>query len=336
MNRTTAALTVGLLICVARPALAEDGGDEYGVELLSTSEIKRAELERKQAASPVLAVTPSYLRTTLQEGETKSLSLVVSNAGGRTLNWRAKSQSRTIRLDATSGSLGHEEGRRLWATLDARTTKPGRYRWVIEFEAADANGSPKTMSVVVIVEPKPKARPRSEVEPAPPPKPQPRARDVRDTPPTYRSLRQGRGRFGVRAGLMIPGSGSTKSFSSSTMLGLQYRFKLKSRSNLLLETAIDISSFDANDGSEEVGAYVGSCDVVFPFGERNGGRGYLLSGLGLLLDAATVDTSVISTLNLGGGYELLDRNLDFRLSHRILLGSNNVKGLTAITVGYSF
>ena len=367
---TFPALVLLLAICPA--SLAEDDDDLiFGEDVLSAEEIAARELERSRNAPPALACSPARLRASLTRGKSKTLRLTIVNSGGRTLEWSITQAPDWVRPSERRGSLRFEEGRTVEITLDSSALEPGQARADVVIDAAGAEGSPFTVPVALWVrEPR---RPGNAVDPTGPRaeeptrdrrrdrtssrrreerprKPRVADRDERDEtgPPRRSGPSRGadgaarQGRFGVRAGMLLPSAGGSADYDSSLLLGFYYRPMGLNGAGLGYELGAQVGAASEAGGYESV-PVTGSVSLLFPLGKGKGRtKAYLLSGLGGMVESVTEQTSgdrytnYAGTLDLGGGVGLAGGRLDLRLTWCFLLWSQNLVGHGVVAAGYSF
>ncbi len=153
------ALLLTAVFVAALPSAAQEGAAPR--EIITPEEM--AELERD--AQPVLECEPAELRAEVKRGRGAVLTLTIRNAGGRKLNWSVFSKPEWVRLDAEKGELGYHEERKLVVAVETAGLGPGTVTGELMIVAADAKGSPASVSVSVHVrrgEPPPPERPRAE------------------------------------------------------------------------------------------------------------------------------------------------------------------------------
>jgi hypothetical protein len=319
-----AAVSAFALLATALPAA--------GREILTPEEEEARSLDERRSAAPVLSCTPASLTAELKQGQTSVAQLSVRNAGGRRLRWSVLSSPGWTRLDQMSGELGFEESRNVVVVIDASSLPPGPNEGQIVIVASEAQGSPATISVSVGVE-ELKKPPSETTTVAPQPAPVPR---------------KGRtGRFGLRTGVMAPGSGDIQ-FTSGPFFGLFVRSVRKEKSKVSVELGFNVSS--TKDEEPELTRQVfsstllaGRFDLLLGPGKNaSKARPYFLLGFSgiveLLQDEIMEEsyTNMAGALNVGGGVTLLGGRLDFRVSHDVLMGSENVGGLTLASVAFAF
>ena len=317
MNRRLGALLLAMLLLTALQARA--------LEILSDSERAERERERKLTAKPVLSCKPARLSAKAKRGDTVELSVTIKNAGGRTLRWSLGKLPRWLAADVTTGELKHAEEKRVVLHVRTRLVSGGGDESGITIVAPGAEGSPFTVPIAVAVEEPPPRKPVArEPEPEPfrlPPEP-------------------GGGRGGkvaARVGFMLPGSGSATEYDSTPFFGLQYRVLKSDSSKFSLELGVDYASSDAEtaDSSSTSSTLTsGRADILFHMGR---GGLYLLSGLGGLFESSDVSGSgKAGLLDVGAGLTLVDGKFDVRLTHAVLLGGENVSGMTLLSAAYCF
>ena len=307
------------------------------LDILSDDERAEKAREEKRGGKPVLACSPASLSTTSQRGDTAELSVVIKNAGGRVLRWSFGKLPRWLAADVTSGELKYKEQSRITLHVRTRLVSGGGDEAGIVIEAPGAEGSPLTIPIAVAVEEPEPAKPAPE-------KPKPVVRGPGPEPEAALSPPVpgggGRGKIAVRVGFMLPGSGSKTGYDSSPFFGVQYRMPRKESSKLSYEIGVERASSDAEGVGASSQLTTGRADVLFHVGGGNGGAWYLMSGLGGMIDKADLpgasESYKVGLLDLGAGMGLAGGKLDVRLSHSLLLGSENVGGMTQLSMAYSF
>ncbi len=301
---------------------------------------------QKALAPPKLRVTPASRRVRVRQGRSGTVRLEVENAGGRTLGWRVTSLPKWLVPRKRSGSLGFEKKETLSLSARAGELPAGTHKGSLVLNAGAAGSV--TVAVTMVVTPKPKVKrlvrpePPDVVKPRPDlPKPPRRPRESRRRLPVRRQTGARSGEFGVRAGLLLPSSGDSAGYDSNFQFGVYYRPKKLNGAKIVYEVTLDFGA------TETSGAYTsqpltGDIDLIFPLGKGRGKtRGYLMSGLGGMMESVTETgtgntyTNFAGLLNLGGGMVFSGR-LDARFLFAVLLGSENVVGRTSLSLGYGF
>lgn len=327
MNRRLGASVLATLLLTAMQARA--------LEILSDSERAERERERKLKAKPVLSCKPASLSTKAKRGDTAELSMTIRNAGGRTLRWSLGKLPRWLAADVTTGELKHGEEKRVVLHVRTRLVSGGGDESGITIVAPGADGSPLTVPIAVAVEEPPPPKPT-------PVRPKPVARGPeRGRRPGPEPIRlppePGGGRGGkvaARVGFMLPGDGDKTPYDSSPFFGVQYRLPRREESRLSYEIGVDYASSDAETADSSSTLTSGRADILFHMG---GGGLYLLSGLGGLFESSDVSgSSRAGLLDVGAGMTLIDGKLDVRLTHAVLLGGENVPGITLLSAAYQF
>lgn len=304
--------------CAALPCAAFEAP-----EYLSPEEEAARELEGKKQAPPVLSVSPGSLSLTLDAGETASRTVTIRNAGGQAFAWAARADAAWIEVEPAVGRLGFDEEVRVTLRASAEGLRAGSHRATVTVDAIGISGSPATVSVGLNIrhpEPEPSSGgkpPRREPRrPVEPPVPRPPSEGARDG-------------IGLRVGAMLPASGDVAGYGANPAIGVSYR-------RGILEVGLDLGA------AEEAGGYkstplVWRLDVVF--GRK---AAYLLAGGGFaeeFVDDSRDGRSYTNGafgLNLGAGYHFAGGRADVRVVYQILLGSDNVGGQSALTVGWRF
>jgi len=298
------------------------------LDILSQSEIAEREKRLKLQARPVLSCTPMELSASAVRGETAELRLTIRNGGGQVLRWSLSRLPPWLAADVVTGELAYGEERAV--VLHVRTQLVSSSTDVAEIlvEAPGAEASPARVSVAAEVKPAPVAPASAHAAGA--------VADIpRDIPRLPLDSPSAPGGLGVRVGFMLPGSGSATEYESSAFLGLQYQMRKSDSSRLSLELGIDYASSDAGTGDSSSTLTSGRADVLFRVG--GGGNLYLLSGLGGLFESSDVSgSSKAGLLDVGAGMCLAGGKVDVRLTHAVLLGGDNVSGMTLLSAGYQF
>lgn len=311
---------------LAAPSRAEQEKDEGPLRVLSADEL---ELQEKRRAQPVLVCSPREVRLALSEDETRSVRLTVRNAGGRILRWLVVSAPAWAVPEERTGKLAFGEKQDLVLTINPERLKRRLTRGEIVIEAPGAKGSPVAISVILEVKRKPK-----------PPEPKrPKPPELPGGPP----LREGRrARFGVRAGVAMPGSGELRDYDSGALFGFYYCRARRDGGSLSYEIGFDVCASGESD-EYETRPVGGRFDVLFAFGGRGGGaRPYVLSGFTGFVEfvddqlTGTEYTNYAGALDLGVGAALVGGRLDARLTYQVLLGSDNLKSMSLLSLAYGF
>ena len=281
---------------------------------------RERELEEKHKARPLLACAPGSLDMTTERGKIVSVSLRIRNGGGQTLQWSLQSVPKWAKADTRSGELGYNESVTVAFVIDPADLPKTGARDEIVVEAPDAAGSPITIPIVIEV-----------VEPPPPPPEPPKPVPMRP------------GSFGVRAGYMMPGSGGELDFDGGAAFGVYYQPRRPLEAKLLYELGLDYSRAEGSDEPDSSKAFSGRLDLLFALGPgEKAARAYLVSGICGIMESTGGGSgnytynNYAGALNLGAGIDLAKGKVDIRITHAVLLGSDNVSGLTFMTVGVRF
>ena len=310
-------LPATVLMLVAVPCVARD--------LLSRGELAGLERQRREEERPVLECSPGALRMEAARGKVVTLRLTVRNGGGKTLHWSIRSAPAWARTEIRAGKLGYHENFYIVFTIDATNLLQGRNEGEIIVEAPDTAGGPLAVPIGVTV-----------FEPPPPPPPPPE-------PPRP-------GFFGVRAGYAIPGSGGEFSFDGGLTFGLHYRPQRPFESRLSYELGLDYFTAVGGDGLNPSSVIAARFGLLWDIGKRQERvQGYLVSGVWGLRESVEsglgdyVFDNYAGALNLGAGLSLTPRataaratHADVRATHLVLIGSENVSGVTFLTFSVWF
>jgi hypothetical protein len=322
MKHSLGVVLSAALLVQAVPALALD--------ILSGSEIAERERKRRLQAKPVLSCAPLKLSARAVRGDTAELRLTIRNGGGQVLRWSLSQLPPWLAADVMTGELKFEGQRTVMLHVRTQLVRSDSDVAQVLVEAPGADGSPARVSVAVEVKPAPVMRAST--------RPMDTVGAVADTPlPIARiplDSAPARGGLGVRVGFMLPGSGTATEYESSPFFGLQYRMRGDS-SKFSLELGLDYTSSDAESAGSSSTLTSGRADVLFHMG-KSGGL-YLLSGLGALLESSDVSgSSKAGLLDVGAGMVFVGGKLDVRLTHAMLLGGDNVSGMTLLSTAYHF
>jgi hypothetical protein len=295
-------------------------------ELVSPEEEAARELERRKQAPPALAVEPSSLTVTLEAGGSAARTVTVGNAGGQALAWAARGDAAWVEVAPRAGRLGFEEKSGVTLRVSARGLAPGTHRGTVTFDGGGIAGTPASVAVTLRV-----TRPQAEPPPAGPPRKEEPARPPRRPGPVEpRIPRDGAARgLGLRLGAALPASGDAAEYDANTVLGISYRAGV-------LEAGLDFGAPEEGSGytSTPLNARL---DAVL-----GKGAGYFLAGGAFALEFVDDDRDGTSHTNgafafdLGAGYSFAGGRADMRAVYQALLGSENVPGRAAVTVGYRF
>ncbi len=311
------------LIFTAVPAQALD--------ILSGSEIAERERKQKLQAKPVLSCSPRELSARAVRGETAELRLTIRNGGGQVLRWSLSRLPPWLAADVVTGELRFGEERAVVLHVRTQLVPSGTRAAEVLVEAPGAEGSPARVRVAVDVRPAP-------IAPGPAPRAPEPAEEMGPEPVADLAAPRVK-RFTARAGLIIPGSASDEERETGLLIGAAYDLPFLRTEKLVIEASADFGSL-----SDESGAR--SSTMVMLSGTARylltGGGLYVMGGGSVVLESYSSDasgtdgTNLGSLLGLGIGVRPGAGSLDLRLSHQVLLGSDNVGGLTSFTAGYSF
>ncbi len=338
MTRSVRAIliTYALLVVVTAGSRAQD--DDAGpLEVLSSDEL----------AQPVLVCTPSAVSLTASRDVVKTFRITVRNAGGRVLHWSVASVPAWAVPDARSGKVGFRGEEDLVLNVYSTRLKPGISRGVIVIDAPGAKGSPARISISVTYAAKPKGPARDRRRPKPPAgrRPVPTRKPSRRPPPgEYRGKR-----FGVRIGVALPGTSATQMEDSTAFrLGFRCRLGRLRRSAVTYEAGLDLlrgGGSYANSDEFDNTLLGGRIDVLFGRKDTaSSARGYLLTGFSGFLEFVDPDPTLGSAgnansagaLDLGAGIALGHGRFDLRAVYCVLLGNDNMSGMTFLSAAFCF
>jgi hypothetical protein len=310
------------------PAQAQD--DDL-IVVGSSSEIEE---QRRRNAPPALVVTPEAIVLAAEGGTVEPERLVIRNAGGRSLDWRASVDTPVISLDPSEGRLGHGEECEVQVRVDVAALTPGRTRAGIAVEAPGAAGSPKVIAVAVSVPvPEPSStgsetgavdRPGDDVDAG--------TNSAQTRAPAAGIRDASRRPLCVRVGLLVPGKGDTQDYDLSMLLGLAYSPARREGAKMSYELGSEFVRAKGSGSDTYSNVAIARADVLF----GNGRKAYLLSGLeGYAVDYEG-DVLFSGGVGVGAGMRLAGGRFDVRLRHSLLLGSTNLRNVTLFALGASF
>jgi len=148
--------------------------------------------------------------------------------------------------------------------------------------------------------------------------------------------------FGARAGVLLSPSGELRDHDPNAVLGVSWGLEGPNGSRISYELGGDMGLREESGGFSSL-PLGGRFDVLFRMAESPGGaRGYLLSGAsGHVefvegLSSGREYTNYAAGIDLGFGVVFVGGKLDVRVSHAVLLGSENLDGQTLVSAGYAF
>ena len=331
------ALSTLIAVITVSPALAQEAPFLLG----DTKEIAR---DRAKKAPASLSVSPRTIECELDAGAKATRAITVRNAGGQVLTWRVVSAPAWARVTPERGQLAFEERTTLQVALSPSSLPAGAHAGAITFEADDVEGSPSALRLRVVVRepPKPEPPPSAPLdqpdvpgdapgpgeEPGEQPPAQPTDVIPRDTVTTAPASG-----FAVRAGYLVAATGGDDVTGGSPVLGGTY--SPPRRSGPRWEFALE---FAGERSTSHFTSWPLAARAAALFGS---GRTYLLAGGAGLLEFVTdttndnTYTNGVISLDLGGGVRL-GRGADVRMRYELLLGSDNLDGQAAVSVGYAF
>ena len=147
--------------------------------------------------------------------------------------------------------------------------------------------------------------------------------------------------FGLRLGVGIPGDGSEESFGAASSIGLFYRrFQVEGSWGLEAGLAVGIGASTSDDfDGVETSLVTASGLLLYSLNKKR--TLYVLGGAELwqeTIDDPFGDSESNSGLGLrfGAGTTLTKYPIDLRLGLSLLVGSENVKSVLGLAVGYMF
>ncbi len=335
MNSVRGAMSLfPLLISLALPCIAGEMDETPEEEVLSPRERAELELKRRRGAEPVLAVEPADLALELEPGGSGELRLTIRNAGGRKLEWSVSAAPGWLGVSPKRGELGFEEEREIALTLSAAELEAGMTDDKLVFRAPGAKGSPFAVSVRLTIKPGQDEK-EDEIARAPadeaPAEPGPEAPDVPATGKRYG--------LGVRGSVLLPGSARREDYVRGLAVGILWRQTLGA-SRLGYEVEVAFGGMKSQSGLESSDLVVGRVWAVIRLLRRNSYAVYALGGMSLVSEEAEDTelgrTSIIgSTVDFGAGTTFGGR-FDARVTYSVLVGSENVGGIVAASVGVMF
>lgn len=323
----------------------------WGRELLSENEAAQRELERKKQEPPVLAVSPTVVARAVKQGEPVSFRFEIKNAGGQTLAWKLASAPEWVQASPTSGSLGHEESQTVRAAID--TTAPPRGNRLssrIVIEARDAKGSPSGVKLdIEVTVPPTSASSADEEKPTVSAGTEPSVAasvipddDMRDLAGQSADGGGKRGALAVRAGYLMPEAGEVREVGNTVLVGVAYRGKRGIDSRITYEVGVDAANMESHDALYEWTTLTGEVDLLLSLGAGEAATSvYVLAGIGGLVELVTKTTDDSEYTNYAGAVGLgagvsLTRDFDVRYRYMMLLGAENVTGISAVALTMAF
>lgn len=141
--------------------------------------------------------------------------------------------------------------------------------------------------------------------------------------------------IGLRAGYLLPAGADVSRYAGAFSLGATYTIAPK-ESRTSYELGLDVAGSDEEaGGSSSSLVFLRAAALYSPLSP--GGPLYLLGGASLLLESvaggeASSNSAGAIDLGLGGRFGAIDA----RLAYLVYVGSLNVKGALALSVGYTF
>ena len=338
-----------LVLLSATPCLARivlDPQEKIQQEL----EKAKQEMERKRQAPPVLAVSLASFSAKVKYGEAAQRQLQIRNAGGSILKWTANSSVPWATVEPARGELGYQAKQSVAITLSASGLEAGRHPGTVTIAAGQAAGSPKVIALELTALPRPveakpeplPPKPLNETEPpkrlAPPPvridAPPVKDRDERNIP--WADRIDG---LGLRAGLLMPGSGDTLDYGTGMSIGLFWR-PARPESALGYELEVRFADVESETGSEASTIYGGHAYVLWQAYQDGTVFLYALGGLSTFSEQVDNDrfgsgSAFGIAVDLGAGVTFRQR-FDAQLSYSLLLQSNNVGDVFMASLGVMF
>ena len=344
-------------ICWAAPG--------WAIEVGGSAQVAK---ERARQATPVLQISPDKFQVTIREGEFQEVKLTVSNAGGQVLRWSAQSRESWIEPKTRSGELSYQGKQEVTLILRAPAgavagqTTSG----LLRIEAPGAQGSPAVVPIAVQIQtteavPTEAAPPTESTEPT---QAEPQAKPEADqagqpgaapstspwTAPSDASDERGempwepkeRLGLGLRLGFGSPSDGSEEIFGTASSIGLFYR-RFQVEGSWGLEAGFDLGlGASTSDDFEGVETSLMTASGLLLYSLNKKRTLYVLGGVELWLE--TIDDPAFGTsesnsglgLRFGAGTTLTKYPIDLRLGFSLLVGSDNVKSVVGLAVGYMF
>ena len=296
----------------------------------------------KRQAPPVLICKPSRLRAEIKQGGTARLLFAIRNAGGRTLKWSIPNPPGWLAVSPRSGSLGYGAQQTLTITIDAGRLETEQQEDEIIIEAPGAKGSPVSVPVAVTIR-------RQEQESQEPPQAlsavdrgiaelDARADEKADKPETsFAAKLKG---LGIRAGYMIPKNAERVDFEPAVSFGLFWRQALGGNSRFGYELEMNFTGGESESGLEESNLVGGHAHGLWRLYQDDNWHAYALGGVSILTESASDrelggNSATASSVGIGAGATFA-RRYDARLVYSFLIGSDNVGGTVAASLGVMF
>ncbi len=338
------ALPAVLVLLTATPCLARivlDPQEKVQQEL----EQAKQEMERKRQAPPVLAVSLASFSAKVKYGEAAQRQLQIRNAGGSSLKWTAKSSVPWVTIEPAQGELGFEGKQSVAITLSASGLEAGRHTETVTIAAGQAAGSPKVIALELTALPRPvEAKPEPLPLIEPPKRPAlppvridvPRVTDRDEENIPWADRIDG---LGLRAGMLVPGSGDTLDYDTGMSIGLFWR-PARPESALGYELEVRFADVESETGSEASTIFGGHAYVLWQAYQDGTVFLYALGGLSTISEQIDTDrfgsgSAFGAAVDIGAGVTFRQR-FDAQLSYSLLLQSNNVGDAFMASLGVMF
>ena len=148
--------------------------------------------------------------------------------------------------------------------------------------------------------------------------------------------------FAARAGALLSPSGELRDHDPNAVLGVSWGFEGANGSRISYELGGDMGLREESGGFSSL-PLGGRFDVLFRLGgSPEGTHAYVLSGgsgyveFAESLSSGREYTNYAAGIDLGAGLVFAGGKLDVRISHAVLIGSENLDGQTLVSAGYAF
>ena len=331
---------IALAVLSAAPGLSE----ETLIPEFETPEEKDERVKRqKKEAPPVLDCKPRSLSAEIKQGGTEKLLFAIRNAGGGTLKWSIPNPPGWLLVRPLSGSLGLGAEQTLTITIDTGRLETEQQEDEIVVEAPGAKGSPLSISVAITI------RPQELESQEPPLKPSDMDRGITELEtradekpvkalkaPSVTNLKG----LGIRAGYMVPTSADRVDFEPAVSFGVFWRAALRGNSRFGYELELNFTGGESESGLEESSLVGGHVHALWRLYLKDSWHAYVLGGISILTESADdqelgSNSATGSSVGLGVGATFA-RRYDARLVYSFLIGSDNVGGTVAASLGVMF
>ena len=326
--------------------------------------------EIEAALPPQLAIEPTGISGKVQKPGAFVAKFTIRNAGGQVLNWQFTAKPSWLSVSPSQGKLEHKKAQEVTVTVQSHGIKPGEVQGMLKIRATDqksnsvqvATGSSAEIAVTVrIAAPPPprtflvekptggsaqakggelarraeleSGRDRGMVESAVEAELPPAAASREADLPFTRKLRG----LGVRAGVLLPGSASAQDFSSGPRIAVFWRPVLESW-KFGYELEASYTATESDSGVVESTILAAQASALWHFWRTESISLYGSAGATVFSESAEGDTmnetALVGSVDVGVGVTFT--HYDLRLDYSTFLGSDNIGGALAASLGVMF